>query len=87
MGWKSQFKPSVEVFPSFYVFLAESPDVGPSVVVHTSVPFGIEHLECDMEKVQKLILEHLRDVLPGLPEPASIKCHRWRYSQVISSNK
>lgn len=63
----------------------ESPDVGPSVVVHTSVPFGIEHLECDMEKVQKLILEHLRDVLPGLPEPASIKCHRWRYSQVTKA--
>ncbi|XP_053244605.1 renalase isoform X1 [Podarcis raffonei] len=63
----------------------ESPDVAPSVVVHTSVPFGTSHLESDKEKVQQLILDQLKDVVPNLPKPASIKCHRWRYSQVTKA--
>nr|XP_034994257.1 renalase isoform X5 [Zootoca vivipara] len=63
----------------------ESPDVAPSVVVHTSVPFGTSHLESDKEKVQQLILDQLKDVVPSLPKPASIKCHRWRYSQVTKA--
>lgn len=61
------------------------PDVpgrGPSLVVHTSVPFGLEHLEKDKEEVQPLILEELDQLLPGLPQPVGIKCQKWRYSQV-----
>ncbi|XP_053495434.1 renalase isoform X2 [Ictalurus furcatus] len=58
---------------------------GPSVVVHTSVPFGMEHLEDATEEVQAIILEELQKVMPGLPEPESIKCQKWRYSQVTSS--
>ncbi|XP_053167027.1 renalase isoform X2 [Hemicordylus capensis] len=63
----------------------ESSDIGPSVVVHTSVPFGTEHLEWDKEKVQQLILEQLEEIIPSLPKPASIKCQRWRYSQVTKA--
>ncbi|XP_060097253.1 renalase isoform X4 [Heteronotia binoei] len=63
----------------------KSPDIGPSVVVHTSVPFGIEHLDWNIDEVQQLILEHLRDIIPIVPEPASIKCQRWRYSQVTKA--
>ncbi|XP_053167029.1 renalase isoform X4 [Hemicordylus capensis] len=63
----------------------KSSDIGPSVVVHTSVPFGTEHLEWDKEKVQQLILEQLEEIIPSLPKPASIKCQRWRYSQVTKA--
>ncbi|XP_056153513.1 renalase isoform X2 [Lampris incognitus] len=63
----------------------ESPDCGPSMVVHTSVPFGLQHLEQDKEAVQPLILEELNKLLPGLPQPRSVKCHKWRYSQVLAS--
>ncbi|XP_071479307.1 renalase-like [Diadema antillarum] len=56
--------------------------VGPSLVVHTSVPFGIKHLEEAKENIQPIILQHLKAVIPNLPEPASIKCQKWRYSQV-----
>uniref|UniRef100_A0A8D0HRZ5 L-amino-acid oxidase n=1 Tax=Sphenodon punctatus TaxID=8508 RepID=A0A8D0HRZ5_SPHPU len=70
---------------SFCLTLTESSDVGPSIVVHTSVPFGIEHLEWDSEKVQQLILDQLENIMPGLPKPASVKCQKWRYSQVTKS--
>ncbi|KAF7247268.1 Renalase [Varanus komodoensis] len=65
-----------------FLSLAESSDVGPSIVVHTSVSFGTRHLEWDKEKVQQLILNHLKDIIPHLPKPTSIKCQKWRYSQV-----
>ncbi|XP_050832240.1 renalase isoform X4 [Serinus canaria] len=60
----------------------ESPEVGPSVVVHTTVTFGSEHLDSDPAEVQQIILSHLQRILPSLPQPSSIKCQRWRYSQV-----
>ncbi|KAJ8264388.1 hypothetical protein GJAV_G00148580 [Gymnothorax javanicus] len=63
----------------------DSSDCGPSVVVHTSVPFGVRHLEETKEEVEPLILEELEKVLPGLPQPISIKCHKWRYSQVLTA--
>ncbi|KAJ8284835.1 hypothetical protein COCON_G00036850 [Conger conger] len=62
----------------------DSPDRGPAVVVHTSVPFGVRHLEATQEEVEPLILKELQKVLPGLPQPISIKFHKWRYSQVMS---
>ncbi|KAM6897546.1 renalase [Xenentodon cancila] len=64
---------------------ADAPGCGPSLVVHTSVPFGLEHLEQDKEVVQPIILEELQRLLPNLPQPISIKCQKWRYSQVLTS--
>ncbi|XP_047464367.1 renalase isoform X2 [Mugil cephalus] len=64
---------------------ADAPGVGPSLVVHTSVPFGLEHLERDKEDVQPLVLQELDRLLPGLPQPISIKFQKWRYSQVQTS--
>ncbi|XP_015202327.1 renalase isoform X1 [Lepisosteus oculatus] len=60
----------------------ELPGCGPSMVVHTSVPFGMQHLEKTVEEVEPLILKELQEVLPGLPEPLTTKCQKWRYSQV-----
>ncbi|XP_051273025.1 renalase [Dicentrarchus labrax] len=64
---------------------ADAPGHGPSLVVHTSVPFGLQHLEEDKEDVQPIILQELYKLLPGLPQPISIKCQKWRYSQVLTS--
>ncbi|CAL8262081.1 unnamed protein product [Arctogadus glacialis] len=63
----------------------ESPDCGSSLVVHTSVPFGLQHLELDKEEVQPIILEELHKLVPGLPQPTSTKCQKWRYSQVLTA--
>ncbi|XP_062436120.1 renalase isoform X2 [Rhea pennata] len=63
----------------------ESPEIGPSVVVHTSVTFGHDHLESEPDEVQQLILNHLESIVPSLPKPTSIKCQKWRYSQVTKA--
>ncbi|CAL1544561.1 unnamed protein product [Lymnaea stagnalis] len=55
---------------------------GKSIVLHTSVPFGLAHLEEDMNFVKEEILGHVRNILPELPKPISMKPQRWRYSQV-----
>ncbi|XP_072725520.1 renalase isoform X6 [Ciconia boyciana] len=60
----------------------ESPEIGPSVVVHTTVTFGSEHLDSDPAEVQQLILSHLERIVPSLPKPDSIKCQKWIYSQL-----
>uniref|UniRef100_A0A3P8XE99 Amine oxidase domain-containing protein n=1 Tax=Esox lucius TaxID=8010 RepID=A0A3P8XE99_ESOLU len=59
----------------------ESSECGPSIVVHTSVPFAMKHLEETNQQVEAIILEELNKLLPGLPQPDSIKCQKWRYSQ------
>ncbi|XP_077867677.1 renalase-like [Saccoglossus kowalevskii] len=61
----------------------ENSDVGSSLVVHTSAPFGIQHLETDKDQVQVIVIDHLKKLLLNLPQPISIKCQRWRYSQVF----
>ncbi|XP_044895820.1 renalase isoform X3 [Felis catus] len=62
----------------------ESSEVGPSLVVHTTVPFAVSYLEHSTEDVRELIYQQLESVLPGLPQPVVTKCQKWRYSQ--SSN-
>ncbi|XP_061856978.1 renalase isoform X6 [Colius striatus] len=63
----------------------KSSEIGPSVVVHTTKTFGSEHLDSDPVEVQQLILSHLERIVPSLPKPDSIKCHKWRYSQVTKA--
>ncbi|XP_042674386.1 renalase isoform X3 [Centrocercus urophasianus] len=63
----------------------KSPEIGPSVVVHTTVAFGKEHLDSHPAEVQQLILSHLENLVPSLPKAASVKCHKWRYSQVTKA--
>jgi hypothetical protein len=41
-------------------------DGGPSILVHTSVPFGIQHKNTDESEVYKMIQNHLDMVLPNL---------------------
>ncbi|XP_029933873.1 renalase isoform X2 [Myripristis murdjan] len=64
---------------------ADAAGCGPSLVVHTGVPFGLQHLERDKDEVQPIILQELYRLLPALPQPISIKCQKWRYSQVLTA--
>ncbi|XP_045295417.1 renalase isoform X13 [Leopardus geoffroyi] len=65
----------------------ESSEVGPSLVVHTTVPFAVTYLEHSTEDVQELIYQQLESILPGLPQPVVTKCQKWRYSQVDLKKK
>ncbi|XP_006147662.1 renalase isoform X4 [Tupaia chinensis] len=63
----------------------ESPEIGPSLVIHTTVPFGVSYLEHSIEDVQELIFQQLESILPGLPQPVASKCQKWRHSQVTNA--
>lgn len=53
-----------------------------SLVFHTSVPFGVEHIESTPQALQAQLVECVRARFPDLPEPKHVKCQKWRYSQV-----
>ncbi|XP_068404252.1 renalase isoform X1 [Eschrichtius robustus] len=63
----------------------ESSEIGPSLVIHTTVPFGVTYLEHSTEDVQELIFQQLENMLPGLPQPVATKCQKWRHSQVTNA--
>ena len=54
-----------------------------TLLLHTSVPFGIQYLESDTTEVQEPILQALNELIPGLPPAAHSRLIRWRYSQVV----
>ena len=53
----------------------------PVLVAHTSVPFGVHHLEDDKQAITKTVESRLAALIPG-PPPVDSYCIRWRYSQV-----
>ena len=55
---------------------------GETLLVHTSVPFAVEHLEMDKPRIEALIRAMLAEVLPDLPQPQHTHLVCWRYSQV-----
>ncbi|KAI5154820.1 Renalase [Manis pentadactyla] len=63
----------------------ESSEIGPSLVIHTTVPFGVTYLEHSTDDVQELIFQQLENILPGLPQPIATKCQKWRHSQVTNA--
>jgi len=63
----------------------EATSNGVSLVVHTSIPFSMKHLEHSFNHVQPIIEDYLYKYLPSLPKHSSSKLLRWRYSQVTSS--
>ena len=53
-----------------------------TLLVHSSVPFGLDHLEQDKEKVKDILMSAVADEIPHLPSPSHTHLIRWRYSQV-----
>ena len=54
----------------------------PVLIAHTSVPFGVHHLEEDKQAITKTVESRLSVIIPGLPPSVDSYCIRWRYSQV-----
>lgn len=57
-------------------------DRSPSILIHTSVSFGVAHLEATMKEVEITIYNYFKELFPSVPQPVSTRCLRWRYSQV-----
>lgn len=55
-----------------------------SAVVHTSVSFGAENIDRNAQEVQEILLKSVAETCKSLQgqNPAFVKCHKWRYSQV-----
>nr|CAD7586076.1 unnamed protein product [Timema genevievae] len=60
------------------------PDSPPAIVFHTTITYGEENMERNIGDVQSDLLEHVKKVFPGWPEPDFVKCQKWRYSQVVT---
>ena len=56
---------------------------GPSILVHTSVPFGINNKDVDEAIVYEMILKHLNLVLPNLGN-YPVLIHHCFHSEIIS---
>jgi len=54
---------------------------GVSIVLHTTVPFGVKHVEKTPDEMKPVLMEKIRELFPDWPEPKSVKCQKWRYSQ------
>ena len=69
------------LFPTIFSFYLLGFENGYSMVVHTSVPFGIQNLEESFDQLEPIVMKNLRKIFPSLPQPTSSKFQRWRYSQ------
>ena len=88
VGWTMKYvdHPIVRFLSWDHAKRGRSETSGESLLVHTSVPFALEHLETDKPQVQELIMAALTEVLPSLTQRVPKHSHliRWRYSQVVT---
>ena len=81
--WSARyFNDPVIRFAAWDTAKRECTSYGSSLLLHTSVPFGIKHLEDDKEEVKAMMLVRLGELVQGLPPPDHTHMIRWRYSQV-----
>ncbi|XP_023321238.1 renalase-like [Eurytemora carolleeae] len=65
--------------------LKRGDEQGPtSVLVHSSVPFGVQNIDVNPEQLKDKLINSLFELFPMWPKPASVKCMKWKYSQVSS---
>jgi renalase len=55
-----------------------------AVVIHTSVEFGAENIDKQLEDMKELLLAEIKGKFKTLEgkDPEYVKCQKWRYSQV-----
>lgn len=56
-----------------------------AVVFHTSIEYGRNHLNSPLSTVQSELMSHVGELFPEWPRPKAVKCHKWKYSQVLKS--
>ena len=53
-----------------------------TLLLHSTVPFALEHLEEDESAVEEMMMKALHELLPNLDPPYHTQLVKWRYSQV-----
>jgi renalase len=53
-----------------------------SVLLHTSVPFGVKNIDAPEEDMEALLLDKIETLLPGLGPPVRSHLVNWRESQI-----
>lgn len=59
------------------------PDCPTAVVIHSTTHFGKDKIDCPLEEIQCELTQYVDKLFPTLPKPISVKCQKWRYSQII----
>ena len=54
---------------------------GSSICVQSQVAFGEEMRDASKQEVLNPLLAQVLSVVPEIPRPDSVICHKWRYSQ------
>ncbi|KAJ9583523.1 hypothetical protein L9F63_022141 [Diploptera punctata] len=88
-NWDAKYVYNDEVFRyiSFDNRKRNRPDLPLAAVFHTSVQYGLDNIERDLSDIQNELVNRVNNMFPTWPKPVYIKCHRWRYSQVLSPYK
>lgn len=60
---------------------------GPSILVHTSVPFGIQHKDTDEKVVYEMILKSLNMIFPSLGTFCQFIHYLSHYSESLRFNR
>lgn len=82
-GWSARyFDDPIIRFASWDTIKRGCTSYGSSLLLHTSVPFGIKHLEDKKDEVEAMMIHKASELIPALPPPSHTHLVRWRYSQV-----
>jgi len=57
-------------------------DLPTSVLVHSTVPFGLKNIKATPEEMKPVLLNGVKKMFPDWPEPEDVKSLKWLYSQV-----
>jgi renalase len=84
-GWDSKYMDdNIFRYVSFDNRKRNMPGSPPAVVFHTSIQYGANNVERNLNDVQSELVDHVKEMFPDWPEPEFIKCHLWQHSQVIT---
>lgn len=86
LDWKWKYFPESELvrFVAVDSLKRGDPTAPTSVCVQSQRWWAREHLDLSKAEALPLLLAEVRRLLPGLPEPTSLICHKWRFSQIRS---
>ena len=56
-----------------------------TILIHTSVPFSLQHSNSSENEVKRIVLNEFRTIYPRLSTPDYTYCHKWEISQATNT--